>query len=306
MINEIAVDIQRLAVEEFWFWFVVSAVVSVVSLYLYFKFLSRYRIMQGTATSLIRSAAQGYNEFKGVAQMLPGEPIIAPLTRQACVWYSYKVEELRGRDDWSLCESGISDSLFALKDTTGKVIINPDDADVTHSVSDSWSGGTRVPISGPKGLTASIFTMGKRYRYSEKRIHAGDSLYVLGDLKSFRETVLPTSNEMLSDLLSEWKRNPAALLKRFDENNDGTINVEEWEKAVLAAKSELQHRPLKEKGLQIDDVIKSPSKSAKPFLISTKSEPALLKNYKYKSFGALSLFFFIGVFAVWMFNVRFL
>jgi len=130
-------------------------------------------------------------------------------------------------------------------------------------------------------------------------------LYVLGDLKSFRETVLPTSNEMLSNLLSEWKRNPAMLLKRFDENDDGKINAGEWEKAVLAAKSELQRPSAKEKTLQIDNVIESPSKSGKPFFISTKSESSLLTTLKYKSSAGLLVFFAAGATAVWMFNVRF-
>lgn len=44
-------------------------------------------MMQDMPTALLRSAAQGYNEFKGKANLLPGEPIIAPLTKLSCIWY---------------------------------------------------------------------------------------------------------------------------------------------------------------------------------------------------------------------------
>lgn len=83
--------------------------------------------MQDTPTSHIRSAAQGYNEFQGIAKLLPGEPIIAPLTKKNCVCYKYKVEEkqshyVRGRSgtSWQLYESGVSDGVFFLQGKTGK------------------------------------------------------------------------------------------------------------------------------------------------------------------------------------------
>jgi len=313
MMSELAFAVESLAVEEFWQYAVLSVIASGAGLYYYFRFLSHYRAMEDTPTSLIRSAAQGYNEFKGVAQMLPGEPIIAPLTKLPCVWYSYKVEEkqshyVRGRSrvSWSVYESGVSDGLFVLQGETGKAIINPDDAEVTHSVSDNWSGSTPSPSVGPKGLSARSFIIGRRYRYSEQRIHAGDALYVLGDFKSFREAALPTNNELLSSILSDWKRNPEAILNRFDKNKDGKIDPEEWSKAVLVAKEQLKKAPEKKSEAQIDNIIEQPTHSRKPFLISTQDESVLLQKLKYKSSAALLLFFAAGVATVWMFNVRFL
>jgi len=313
MMNEVAAAIQHLAADEFWFYFALCCIGSAVGLYFYFRFLSHYRVMRDTPTSLIRSAAQGYNEFKGFAEALPGEPIIAPLTKLACVWYSYKVEEkqshfVRGRSrvSWRLCESGVSDGLFVLQGKTGKAIINPDDADVTHSASDNWSGSTPSPSVGPKGFSARSLIIGRRYRYSEQRIHAGDSLYVLGDFKSFREAVLPTKNELLSGLLSDWKRNPKALLNRFDENKDGKIDPEEWSKAVLVAKEQLTQVPKNKSETQIDNFIEKSAHNRKPFLISTQDESVLMQKFKYKLSAALLLFFAAGAATVWIFNVRFL
>lgn len=304
--------IQRLPADEFWIYFIVACLTSLAGLYFYFRYLWRYRIMQDTPTALIRSASQGYNEFKGVAKLLPGEPIIAPLTKQNCVWYWYKVEEkqshyVRGRSRvrWSLFETGISDGVFSLQGRTGKVIIDPDDAEVIHSVSDTWYGSSPFPTAGPRGFSSRALAMGKRYRYSEKRIHEGDELYVLGDFKSFRDMVLPSKNESLAAILSQWKSNQQVLLNRFDENRDGNIDEVEWEKAVLIAKNQLAKDSIKQSDTRIDNLIESPTDSRKPFLISTQDEAELSRNFQYKSYASLVLFFIAGVTALWGLNIRF-
>ncbi|MEO1889952.1 MAG: GIDE domain-containing protein [Cycloclasticus sp.] len=310
--NDLAYAIQQLRNDEFWLYFAGACIASTVSLYFYFRFLWRYRIMQDTPTALIRSASQGYNEFEGVAKLLPGEPIIAPLTKLSCVWYQYKVEEKqshyvrgRSRTSWHLYESGVSDGVFALHGQTGKAIVDPDDAEVVYSVSDTWYGSTPYPSAGPKGFSSRAFAIGRRYRYSEKRIHEGDSLYVLGDFKSFREMELPSENESLAAILTHWKTNPKALLNRFDENKDGRIDSEEWEKAVLIAKEQITQSLDKQGDVHIDNMIQKPTSSRKPFLISTQDEAVLTSRFQYKSWGSMFLFFVLGAVAVWMFNIRF-
>lgn len=311
MMNDVAQAITRLPEDEFWLYFIAACIASLVSLYFYFRYLWRYRIMQDTPTALIRSASQGYNEFSGVAKMLPGEPIIAPLTKHECVWYQYKVEEkqshyVRGhsRTSWCLYESGVSDGIFALHGRTGKAMVNPDDAEVIYSVSDTWYGSTPYPSAGPRGFSSGVFAMGKRYRYSEKRIHENEDLYVLGDFRSFRETQLPSQDEALTVILRTWKSNPDVLLNRFDKNRDGHIDGVEWEKAVIIAKKQLTNIPERPGDKQIDHLIEKPTSSRKPFLISTKDETKLIASFQYKSWGALLLFFVLGTLAVWMVNVR--
>jgi len=309
--NDLAYAIQRLPADEFWVYFIGTCLVSLACLYFYFRFLWRYRIMQDTPTALIRSASQGYNEFEGIAKLLPGEPIIAPLTKRSCVWYWYKVEEKqshyvrgRSRTSWQLFETGVSDGVFSLHGRTGKAIIDPDDAEVIHSVSDTWYGSSPFPTAGPKGFSSRAFAIGKRYRYSEKRIHEGDDLYVLGDFKSFRQMELPTQNESLAAILRQWKSNSQVLLNRFDENRDGGIDSNEWEKAVLIAKAQLTEESIKQSDARIDNLIEKPTDSRKPFLISTQNEEALTARFQYKSWASLFLFFVAGVLAVWMINVR--
>ena len=309
--GELASAIQRLPNDEFWAYFIGTCLVSLVCLYFYFRYLWRYRIMQDMPTVRIRSASQGYNEFEGVAKLLPGDPIIAPLTKRSCVWYWYKVEEkqshyVRGhsRTSWHIFETGVSDGVFSLHGRTGKAIIDPDDAEVIHSASDTWYGSSPFPTAGPRGFSSRAFAIGKRYRYSEKRIHEGDELYVLGDFKSFREVMLPTKNESLAAILRQWKSNSQMLMNRFDENRDGHIDSVEWEKAVLIAKNQLMEESIKQSGARIDNLIEKPTDSRKPFLISTQDEESLTASFQYKSWASLFLFFVVGALAVWMINVR--
>ena len=127
-----------------------------------------------------RSAAQGYVEIDGKAALLEGPTIVAPLTGKPCAWYSYKIEEHRqGKNSRRAThESGLSDELFLLVDETGQCIIDPEGASVTPSVKDVWYGSTSRPSKGPTS-GRSLLSNG-RYRYTEKRLNTGDSLYAIG------------------------------------------------------------------------------------------------------------------------------
>lgn len=312
MMSDLSVAVRQLSHDEFWFYLIATGLCALLCLYFYYRYLWRYRIMQDTPTALIRSAAQGYNEFQGVAKLLPGEPIIAPLTKLSCVWYQYKVEEKqsryvrgRSRTSWCLHESGVSDGVFMIRGQTGRAIVDPDDAEVTYSSSDTWYGSTPYPSAGPRGFSSRNLAIGKRYRYSEQRIHEEDALYVLGRFKSFRHMALPSDDESLSAVLSDWKRSPQALLQRFDSNKDGNLDSAEWETAVVIAKKLLREAPKEHSGTRIDHMIEKPIDSRKPFLISTENEAVLTRRFQYKSWLMLGAFFGLGVAAVWMFNIRF-
>jgi len=91
--NEWAEAIERLPADKIWVYCIATCLISLACLYFYFCYLWRERIMLDTPTALIRAASQGYNELAGLARLVPGGPIITPLTKQSCVWYWYKVEE---------------------------------------------------------------------------------------------------------------------------------------------------------------------------------------------------------------------
>lgn len=291
MIDDLAQYVAQLPVDKFWLCFVVAVGGSLFSFYLAFRFFWRYRVMQNTPTALIRSAAQGYNEFEGTAKLMPGEPIIAPLTKLECVWFHYKVEERQShytrhgtRTTWVLRDSGISDGLFTLLGAAGEAIVDPDDAEVTHSKMDVWYGSTPSPSAGPRGFSSSSWIMGRRYQYSEKRVHNGDPVYILGNLSSIREQALPNSTEELAVILKRWKAFPEAILSRFDANKDGRIDAEEWTLAVDVAK---QHAA--KNASELDAVT---SDNRKPYLISAKRQKSLISHYQVRSWGVCAYFLF--------------
>lgn len=312
MIEDFSRVILQLPKNEFWLLFAMACALATACFYFAFRYFWRYRMMQDMPTALLRSAAQGYNEFKGKASLLPGEPIIAPLTKLSCVWYEYTVEEKqshhvrgRSRTSWRVYETGVSDGVFALLGETGKAIVDPDDAEVVHSMSDTWYGSTPYPSAGPRGFSSTSVPFGKRYRYSEKRIHEDDFLYVLGHFSTFREIELPSEDESLAILLRSWKNNPEELLRRCDENKDSQIDPAEWQKAVWLAKKLLAESAPLDVENQIDNMIKNPTDSRKPFLISAQEEASLIRSFQYKSWSALLLFFALGILTVWAFNIRF-
>src|SRR3546814_14184480 len=78
------------------------------------------------------------------------------------------------------------------------------------------------------------------YRYTEEQICIGDPLYALGMFRS--QTAVLSEDEAgdVRDLLRDWKRHHRELLRRFDRNGDGEIDVQEWDTARAAAIAEVR------------------------------------------------------------------
>src|SRR5262245_38354116 len=66
---------------------------SLVSFFAWVANSRRYRQISDLPTSKVASAAQGYVELFGRAQLLPGTPVTSPLSSTACCWYSFEIEE---------------------------------------------------------------------------------------------------------------------------------------------------------------------------------------------------------------------
>ena len=97
--------------------------------------LIRKRILHDTPNALVRSAAQGYIELQGTAELMAGDPIYAPLSNRLCTWSRYRVEEKHRRHsgsgskiEWRTVNRGTSDSLFYPVDTTGRCAVDPEGA----------------------------------------------------------------------------------------------------------------------------------------------------------------------------------
>lgn len=260
-----------------------------------FVLIYRARLMEDTPTSLIRSAAQGYVELSGHARLLPGPPIVSPLSDTRCVWWSYRVQE-RDRNEknnqWRTIEEETSGELFLLADTTGECIVDPDYASVTPTISRSWSGPVQRPHRPPDG--SGWLNFGS-YRYSEKLILFGDPLYATGFFRT--QTAILDLNESrdVSELMAEWKSDKHNLLKRFDTNGDGQIDMQEWEVARRAALEQVRSQHV-ELSLDPDLHVLSKPADRRPFILSTLTQKSMTRRYRFWAIlsllGALGLVWF--------------
>ena len=239
--------------------------VSAVGMFAWISSRKRANAIADIATSRIGSAAQGYVELYGRASVNPENLIKSPLSGIACIWFRYRVYSKDNRDrEWREISSGVSDTTFEITDRTGKCQVDPDFAEVV-------SPERRVTYQGA-------------YKHVEELLFAGGSIYVLGEFSTIggANSVLSV-REDVSDLLSEWKKDPVQLKKRFDLDGNGEIDMQEWELARHAATREVekQHREIRaESGVNMMRV----PRDRRLFLISSMSPQKLRGGYKLWSY----------------------
>lgn len=220
------------------FWPAAAAVwgVCLGGFFLGWRFFRRLQVVQDTPKSLIRSAAQGYVELSGLSRLMPGDPILGPLTRMRCVWWSYSVEEHVGsgkNSRWERVSNGKSGELFHIEDSTGRCVIDPDHAVVYPSAKNVWYGSSASPDTAPN---MGMGSFGGRYRYTEARIDEGAPLYALGYFHTQGPISAGDIDDEVRQQLAAWKKDQAWLIRHFDANHDGQVDPQEWEAARAEAR----------------------------------------------------------------------
>ncbi len=209
-------------------WSYALGAMSLVSFAAWIANYRRYRLIADTPTSRVASAAQGYVELQGRSAPLPGAALVTRFRGLPCVWYRYQIETRDSDDKWSIEDNGASDDPFLLVDTTGQCVIDPENAEVVTSRTETWTDGNQ--------------------RYTEWLLLPHDKLYALGEFA----TVGGAGSELDFDgdvgaLLAAWKKNQPRLLERFDLNRDSSIDLREWQLARRQAQREVeaQHREIR-------------------------------------------------------------
>ncbi len=239
-------------------WAFSLALMSAISLLAWNANYRRSRVISDTPTSRAASAPQGYIELYGKAKRHPGYDTVSPASRRPCVWFRYSVEQKIG-DKWERVEGGTSSETFLLDDGTGQVVIDPDYAEIITRDRRSWREGT--------------------LRYKEWLLAPGNNLYVLGELRTEGggATQVDTAGD-LNALLAQWKANKPALLKRFDLDGNGEVDLKEWELARQAALREVrktQQEILSQPGVNI---VRKP-RDGRLFLLSDLSPAQMARRY---------------------------
>ena len=251
-------------------WVICAGTIAAVSLAAWMSTYRRARAIDDTPTSKVAAAAQGYTELQGRGSILAGPPVISPLAHRRCLWYRFIVE--RRRDDkWEHETSGESEDSFILDDGSGLCLVDPEGAEILPGHKDTWTQTD--------------------HRYTEWLLLENEPLYALGQFQTRGAADLRLDQEQdVKTLLAEWKEDRQGLLKRFDLDRDGELDLREWELARSQARREVarMHREVRQ---QAELNILHRPEDGRLYLISGLPPDKLARRYRRWSIAHLAIFF---------------
>ncbi|MCX5782210.1 MAG: GIDE domain-containing protein [Elusimicrobia bacterium] len=250
-----------------------------------FKELMVKRLIENTPTSKIRSVAMGIAEIVGLARLK--YPLKSPLTYTECAYYRYLIErentDSKGRKYWVKEEEGSSSSYFYIEDTTGKILVDPLNAEI-------------MLIRDYQNIESHRFA---RKRYTEWTICSGDYVYVLGTVKKFKN-MFEERKIKLNEKLQALKQD-AKKMKEFDKDGDGEISIDEWDNARAKAEIELLEEELNKPKENEDDIVIGKGDFEKTFIISDRDEKEVAGKKIWSSM--LGIFFGIVIISLISYSV---
>lgn len=179
--------------------------------------------------------------------------MLAPLSGSACLWYRFKVEQRDSDNRWEQMDSGVSTSCFVLNDGSGPCLVDPEGAEVMTRHHKVWIDGD--------------------HRCHEWKLLPQDAICALGDFVTLRQSDELNAERDIGQLLAEWKKDQPALLRRFDRDRNGEIDLQEWEWARRAAREEVLKRHQEARSQDALNLLRaSPSRLS----LVTNYEPAQL------------------------------
>jgi len=168
---------------------VIFAGVGVFLIWTGFQAFKMKRLIENIPTSKIRSVAMGLVEIAG--HVVSDKKLKSPFSNKDCVYYKYIIQEYRSsgkHSRWVTIKKGNDCVPFYLKDSTGKVLVDPKGANIDIPKDFEFKSGFRKdpPIVVKQFLTAnrlkfeSFLGMNKTMRYREYFIAPNDKLYIMG------------------------------------------------------------------------------------------------------------------------------
>jgi hypothetical protein len=271
-----------------------------------FRAFRRFRFVDGTATSKIRSAAQGLVELKGLGEWLPGDSMTSPFSNSRCVWYHCTVDkrQRRGkRSSWTNISDECSGHLFRLVDDTGWCVIDPDHAHVIAESDITWYGGSADSRFKVPARTRWISLGLGNYRFRERLIRPATSLYALGEFRSFQNS---RAEEMIAkqveDLVSQWKIQPQRYLAEYDFDGNGKIQQQEWRAIRAAARKQVLAKINREDSEH--HLLLRPQDTRHPFILSAIGEEDLVASKKLGAYTSAFVAFVLLAALVIMSSLR--
>jgi len=169
----------------------------------------RERLLHDLPTSKVSGVFIGLCEVKGSAEC--AQPLLAPLSEQEVVHYSFSVEErwtrivvetytdkdgktqtrTRTESGWSTMDSGSERTPFYVRDDTGSLLVRPDGAKVEPEHLFSQECGPGDPLYYAKGPRESVANSDHVRRFRETGIPLGTELFIVGQAREREDLVAP-------------------------------------------------------------------------------------------------------------------
>ena len=240
-----------------------------------FRQLRKKNMVENVPSSPIRSVAMGLSEIQGRAPA--AATLAAPLSETPCHYFRYRVEEERHRSkggrEWVVVDRGESNVPFHVEDPTGRILVNPQGADILLK-------------RDYRRIERAEGWIGRRKRYSEWRIDPAEFVYVIGTVSKLRD-VAAERRARLQEKLRDVKKDPAAV-RRFDLDDSGTLDEQEWAGAVAVVKDDLLREELARKaGAPQEDLVVGAGETESTFLISDRDERRIASLLGWKAFGSV-------------------
>ncbi|MEK7388786.1 MAG: GIDE domain-containing protein [Elusimicrobiota bacterium] len=260
-----------------------------------FRRLKLKKLVEGTATSKVRSVAMGTVELFGSAREAASLP--DPIFAKPCVYYRVLVEERRGSGKnarWeTMFKQDSADQPFWLQDETGRILVLPSGAElyIEQDINQTLGG---LPIFS-RGAQDPVEEFARKAAggWGTRRVQAwiirpDEPVYVLGwacaasDPMTLREKAGRRMRELFLESVRRLKAEPARM-KQLDLNGDGNVDAQEWDRGLEQCRRELEkdtsHSPETSKATDI--IRKSPEGL---LVLSDKPESKLVSHLLWAAF----------------------
>ncbi|EMA06697.1 E3 Ubiquitin ligase [Haloarcula vallismortis] len=160
--------------------------------------------------------------------------VTAPFTGSECLAYTYEVEEYRSsgkHSHWETLDEGQDGVDFIVDDGNARVRVNPDGADVRfESQSVTVSPGTELPErladyvertegveaqDGSVNLLVTEISLGNKQRFTERRLDAGEDVYVYG--QAMRGPATEWGSDLVDAIIGDGDGTPVFVISDTSE-----------------------------------------------------------------------------------------
>ncbi|MDC1287687.1 E3 ubiquitin ligase family protein [Gammaproteobacteria bacterium] len=279
---------------------------SILLFYFCYRAFRSFRFVDGTATSKIRSAAQGHVELKGLGEWMSGDSIVSPFSNSRCIWYHCTIEkrEKSGkRSSWSNISDECSDTLFRLVDDTGWCIVDPDHAQVIPESDITWYGHNTDYRAKPPAKAQWLHISMGNYRFREQLIRPATSIYALGEFSSIENNA---TDEYIArqteDIVKQWKLQPKRYLEQYDFDQNGRIQKQEWKAIRSAARKQVLAKINNQSSEH--HLLSAPQDGSRPYILSATAEEDLVARKKTAAYFSMTCVFLIFVALVVLSSLR--